>query len=215
MASRDSRTVQPSVTVPQMGPERLVTTAPEDDWVARLRAGDPLALDQLARSEAPRVARLLTSMLGPRADLEDLTQTVFLEACRAMPRFRGDGTLTSFVLGIAVRVARRAMRPSAWVRLRSREEPEPIATDDPERATFHGAQMRRLHATLAKIAPKKRVAFVLWAIEGMEVAAIAELTAASVPATKSRILYAQRELKRMAARDPYLRELLGGSDESR
>lgn len=198
-----------------MGPQQVVRTPAEDEWVVRLRAGDPVALDQLARTESARVARLLTSMLGPRADLEDLTQTVFLEACRALPRYRGEGSLTSFLLGIAVRVARRTMRPSAWVRLRAREAPEPVAADDPERATFHGTQLRRLHASLAKIAPKKRVAFVLWAIEGMEVPAIAQLTGASVPATKSRILYAQRELKKIAARDPYLRELLGGTDESR
>src|SRR5262245_18945940 len=112
---RDSGTVHRAATVPHMGPQEISTPAPEDPWFARLRAGDPAALDRLARDEAPRVARLLTSMLGPRADLEDLTQAVFLEACRSMPRFRGDGSITSFVLGIAVRVARRTMRPSAWV----------------------------------------------------------------------------------------------------
>ena len=58
-----------------------------DAWVARLRAGDPVALDRLARQEAPRVARLLYSMLGPHADMEDLVQNVFLEACRAMPTY--------------------------------------------------------------------------------------------------------------------------------
>lgn len=45
--------------------------------------------------------------------------------------------------------------------------------------------------------------------------AIAELMHASVPATKSRILYAQRELRKRASRDPYLRELVEGDSHVR
>jgi RNA polymerase sigma-70 factor (ECF subfamily) len=181
-----------------------------DPWVERLRAGDPVALERMAREESPRVVRLLGSMLGPRAELEDLVQTVFLEACRALPRFRGESTVSTFIGGITVRVARRAMRPSAWQRLRSTQEAEPVGTLDPERSAHAAAQIRRLHRALESIGPKKRVAFLLWALEGMEVPAIAELMQASVPATKSRIFYAQRELRRIAARDPQLRDVLGG-----
>jgi RNA polymerase sigma-70 factor (ECF subfamily) len=185
-----------------------------DPWVARLRQGDPVALERMAREELPRVGRLLGSMLGPRTDMEDLVQTVFLEACRAMPRFRGESTVSTFVGGIAVRVAKRAMRPSAWVRLRASAGPEPEANSDPERSAVGAAQLRRVHRALESIAPKKRIAFLLWALEGMDVPAIAELTEASVPATKSRIFHAQRELRRIATRDPALRELLsaGGGD---
>jgi RNA polymerase sigma-70 factor (ECF subfamily) len=186
-----------------------------DAWVARLRAGDPVALDRLARQESPRVARLLYSMLGPHADMEDLIQNVFLEACRAMPTYRGDGALSSFVAGIAVRVARRALRPTPWRTRRSELVAEPVAhSGDPERALRQAEQIRRLHRALNKIAPRKRIAFVLWALEGLDVPAIAKLTSASEAATKSRIFYAQKELKRMAERDPHLRELIGGGADA-
>ena len=187
-----------------------------DPWIARLRAGDPVALERLARQEAPRVARLLGSMLGPRQDMEDLVQTVFLEACRALPGFRGDSSVSTFIGAITVRVARRAMRPSAWLRRRVWEAPEPIAVSDPEQGAEQAAQLRHVRRALEAIAVKKRVAFLLWALEGMDVAAIATLTGASVPAVKSRIYYAQRELQQRAARDPHLRDLLkGGADGSR
>lgn len=189
--------------------------ASEDSFVARLRAGDPVALERLARQEAPRVARLLGSMLGARADIEDLVQTVFLEACRALPGFRGESAVSTFIGGITVRVARRALRPSAWVRRRSYEAPEPVTHANPETAAHQAAQLRRLHRALEAIAPKKRIAFLLWALEGLDVPAIAQLTDASVAATKSRIYYAQKELQRAAARDPHLRELVGGGDGAR
>lgn len=183
----------------------------DERWIAALRTGEPAALERLARSEAPRVAGLLRSLLGPRADIEDLVQTVFLETCRALPGFRGDSAVSSFVGGITVRVARRAMRPSAWTRLRGEWSREPAAHGDPEQAAQQSEQLRRVHAALERLSSKKRAAFLLWALEGLEVAAIAELMQASVPATKSRILYAQRELRQRAERDPYLRELVGRS----
>jgi RNA polymerase sigma-70 factor (ECF subfamily) len=208
MASRDSPGVQGSMSLEG-------ASAARDDFVDRLRAGDPDALERMAREEAPRVARLLGSILGPRAELEDLVQTVFLEACRALPRFRGDSSVSTFIGGITVRVARRAMRPSAWTRLRSTAPAEPVLTIDPEQSARASAQLRRLHRALSSIGDKKRVAFLLWSLEGMDVESIAELTDASVSATKSRIFHAQRELKRIASKDPALREVLEGGADGR
>jgi RNA polymerase sigma-70 factor, ECF subfamily len=185
-----------------------VASGSADPWIARLRAGDPEALERLARQEAPRVARLLGSLLGPRQDMEDLVQVVFLEACRALPGFRGDSAVSTFIGGITVRVARRALRPSAWLRRRVWDAPEPVAASDPERGAQEAEQLRHVRRALEAIAVKKRVAFLLWAVDGLDVAAIAELTGASVAATKSRIYYAQRELQQRAARDPALRDLL-------
>ena len=46
----------------------------------------------------------------------------------------------------------------------------------------------------------------------MDVASIAETMGASISATRSRIFYAQKELKARAAADPYLREFVEESD---
>jgi RNA polymerase sigma-70 factor (ECF subfamily) len=181
--------------------------------VARARAGDPDALQQIARAELPRVERLLRRLLGFRSDLEDLVQTVFLEMCRAFPGFRGDSAISTFVGGIAVRVARRAMRPSAWVRLRGpMPEDPPAGGERPEAKTVALEQLRRLDLALSKLSSEKRIAFVLWALEGEDVASIAQATGASVAATRSRIYYAQKELKALARSDPYLRDLVEGDD---
>jgi RNA polymerase sigma-70 factor (ECF subfamily) len=156
---------------------------------------------------------MLVRMLGPRADLEDWVQVVFLETCRSLPRYRGDSSISTFVTGIAIRVARRAMRPVAWFTRRSNVEVEPVASDDPERSAQDAEQLHHLHRALERIAPKKRIAFTLWALEGLDVPAIAELTGASVAATKSRIFHAQKELRAMVKRDRRLRDLLRGDDD--
>lgn len=213
----------PRATQDAVGPSAILCADPMQDRHAsvseesidRARAGDPAELQAIARRELPRVERMLRKLLGHRSDMDDLVQNVFLEMCRALPTFRGESTISTFVGGITVRVARRAMRPSAWFRFRSPMPEEPLPGNDrPDANAVAGEQLRRLHAALDKLSPDKRIAFVLWALEGKDVETIAELVSASVPATRSRIHYAQRELKAHAARDPYLRELLEDGDDA-
>jgi RNA polymerase sigma-70 factor (ECF subfamily) len=184
----------------------------EAELVSRAKAGDGYALGVIAERELPRVERLLGRILGPRDDLEDLVQNVFVELCRALPSFRGESKLSTFVGGITVRVARRALRPPAWVRRRG---PMPTTTpaDDrvsPERAAVARDRMRRVHEVLDRIKPKKRIALTLYAFEGMSPAEIAELTGTKEHTVRSRIWHARRELIAAARRDPVLRELVEG-----
>jgi DNA-directed RNA polymerase specialized sigma24 family protein len=65
---------------------------------------------------------------------------------------------------------------------------------------------------LEKVSVPKRMAFMLWAVEGMPVEQVAEAMQASVSATRSRIFYAQKAIKASAARDPYLRRWLDGGE---
>lgn len=174
---------------------------------------DAKQLDRLMREEMPRVERLLVRMLGRRSDLEDLVQNVFLEACRALPSFRKESSLSTFMGGLTVNVARRAMRPSWWQRHQAAwDETSTSPQPDPEHSTLSARQMQHVRRALERISPKKRIAFCLWALEGMDMQEIAELTGASVGATRSRVFHAQTELRAMAERDADLREALGKGD---
>lgn len=191
---------------------RLMAQRPEQDVVARACAGDPDALERIVRDQHPRVTRLLGRILGPREDLEDLVQTVFLETCRSLPRFRGDSTLSTFIGGITVKVAKRAMRPTAWIRRRGPMPEEPVATCvDPEDAAVGRSQLRRFRFLLENISKKKRIAFLLYEFEGMTVESIALHTGSSVHATRAQIYHARNELKALAAEDPHLRDIIGAT----
>ena len=215
-STRPARATQESVGQPEalyIGSVRERLSLSPSDSLERARAGDPGELETIARRELPRVERLLRRLLGPRADMEDLVQNVFVEMCRALPGFRGDSTVSTFVGGITVRIARRAMRPTAWARFRSpMPEHEPAGPHRTDESAVAAEQIRRLDAALRGISADKRIAFVLWAVEGKSVETIARMVGASVPATRSRIHYAQKELKALAATDPYLCDLLGATD---
>jgi RNA polymerase sigma-70 factor (ECF subfamily) len=192
--------------------DRNVAAQEELQWVRRAREGDARALDWLVRSQWERVERLLRRILGPRQDLEDLVQNTFLETLRALPSYRGESALSTFVAGIAVRVARRAMRPSLVIRksvpLEALVERGSAQSGGGEAQVQEAEALRRVRAILERVAEPKRVAFLLWALSGVETAEVAAIMGASVAATRSRIFYAQRELQRMSERDPYLQEWL-------
>lgn len=196
-----------------MMPMNEDTSSTEPKYDALLESaqrGDRRALDQLVRRELPHVRRLLRRWLGARHDLEDLVQIVFVEFCGALGKYRGDGgTVSGFVGGYAKMVALRAMHPPAWDRRKCELDFEPANDElDPQEAAVAREQVRRARSALTRISARKRDAFMLWAIEGKSTDEISRLTKASLPAVRSRIFYAQKELKRMANRDPYLRELL-------
>src|SRR5689334_533245 len=75
-----------------------------------------------------RVRRMLSRIVDPQ-DAEDLTQTVFANAAKALPTFRGDAEASTWLHRIAANVA------SDWLRSRATKEakltiPLPDAADD-------------------------------------------------------------------------------------
>jgi RNA polymerase sigma-70 factor (ECF subfamily) len=182
----------------------------EDTLAARAKAGDPAALRQLVEEQGPKVAGLLVRLLGARGDLEDLVQTVFLEMCRSLPRFRGKSNISTFIGGITVHVARRAMKGSAWQRRRSAWPEREPRSDDPSQEEIADARekLRRLHALLEEFSPEKRVAFLLWAVEGHPAEEVAALMGSTVFTARKRIYDVRRDLRKRAADDLYLRTLL-------
>jgi RNA polymerase sigma-70 factor (ECF subfamily) len=188
-----------------------VTIASEEDWIERARRGEAEALAWLVSAYSPRLQRLFLRVFGSRQDLEDLVQTTFLELLRALPGYRGESAFSTFLMGIAVRVGRRARRPARVVREAvelSRADEVRQDASPPDEHVRSAELLRRVHAILGEVAEPKRVAFLLWALEGLSPDAVAQAMDASLSATRSRIFYAQKELKAAAQRDPYLREWL-------
>lgn len=148
--------------------------------------------------------------LGVReADLTDLTQKVFLTAFTKLSEFEGRSQLSSWLFGIAQRVA-SDYRRSAFVR---RE----VATDGAHFDRYPGAvsdlveygdrtqRARAAEAILAKLPEEQRLVFTLYELEELSGEAIAELLEISVGTVRSRLRLARetfrREVKRLSLSD--------------
>lgn len=182
----------------------------ERELIAACLRGQPHAERELFRREYPRVHATVFRLLGHGRDVDDLVQETFVAAFRALPSFRGEAKLATWIDRIAVRIVFRHLRASG-----ARHQPlelvdEPITSDgsvDDRAAAREG--LRRLYEVLVSLSPDMRVAFALHAIDGRPIGEVARLVGASAIATKLRIWRARRELNRRAAQDPVLREVLG------
>jgi len=77
-------------------------TIDEETLVARARAGDRDAFGRLVDSHVDRVWTLVWRVLRHHEDTEDVVQEVFLAAWQALPGFRGEARLATWLQTIAV-----------------------------------------------------------------------------------------------------------------
>jgi RNA polymerase sigma factor (sigma-70 family) len=64
-----------------------------------------LTFEQLVRDHQSMVFRTLLRLTGSREHVDDLAQDVFLRLYRALPSFRGEALITTYLYRIAVNVA--------------------------------------------------------------------------------------------------------------
>jgi len=175
--------------------------APDDaELVAAAAAGDRGAFQALYRRHLRAVHRRLTAIVGPVTERDDLTQQVFLDLHRALPRFRGEARFSTFLHRIAINIAcehlerhgreRRRRAPLDEAQLERLVAP----AASPEARARHRQELAQVFALLEVLRPKQRIAFVLVAVEGLSLAEAGELLRASADTVKQRVLAARREL---------------------
>src|SRR5215475_1403520 len=88
----------------------VLDPADEADLIARCKADERAAHDELYYRFRRQVAGNLYRVLGDRVDLDDLVQEVFVIAFRGLERFRGDARLSTWLYRICVNVALGRLR---------------------------------------------------------------------------------------------------------
>jgi RNA polymerase sigma-70 factor (ECF subfamily) len=180
----------------------------EDRLIARAGAGETSAFRELYEHHRADVARLVYRMLGPRSDMEDVIQEVFVQVYKSLRDFRGQSKFSTWLHRVTVNVVlmyRRAAKsrpvfadePAADSAVRSAD----IAPDeDAERRE----RVRAFGRLLDRLADKKRIVFVLHELEGIAPGEIAKIVGAPVLTVRTRLFYARRELEAMLADEPAL-----------
>lgn len=160
---------------------------PEPSTVERARTGDTAAFEDLVRMYLPDAYRLACHLLRDPHAAEDVTQDAFLNAYRALPRFRGDAKFSTWLFRIvhncAVETQRSAERRR---RLTLSQEPPTVTTDPGLRVALRNA-IDALPADL-------RHAFVVIEVFGFTYPEASGVLRVPVGTLKSRMHRARREL---------------------
>ena len=191
------------------------------------RLGDAQLVQAIARGEREAlgwvwdrysglVRGVLFGALGRDSAIEDLLQEVFLALFRGAAQIREGAALKGYLVGVAVRLAAlelRRRKVRRWVGLSSHPEGElpdvPVAPQDSE-----GRQsLAALHRVLDALSSRRRLAFVLRHVQGMEVLEVADALGISESTARRELGKAQQQLSALARREPALASYLKEVDD--
>jgi RNA polymerase sigma-70 factor (ECF subfamily) len=162
----------------------------ELELATRAAHGDGAAMEAIMRRHNRTLYRAARSILKSESEAEDAVQEAYVRAYQALPGFRGEANLGTWLTRIAVNEAlvrlRRKRRDDNVVAFGGAFDPDSTAgagADGPEGGMMRGELRSLLERHIDKLPAAFRVVFVLRALEEMsvdEVAASLDIPPATV-----------------------------------
>lgn len=182
---------------------------PDLEAMARLRAGDDLALNEIMNRWTVRVSTYLIRYVGNEADAADLTQETFVAVYRARLSYRPSARFSTWLFGIATNQARQRLR---WRRRHpeialemdreaNREEhPSLVQGRTPGHDVLQNERARAVRAAVLDLPDDLREAVTLFEYEDLSHAEIAAIAGCSAKAVETRLYRARQQLRESLAK---------------
>ena len=191
-------------------PKALASAAAAPAGIAREE------FEVIVRTHQQRIYRVLLGLLRDPEAADTLTQECFLRAYRNRKTFRGEASVGTWLVRIAVNLARdhgRSRKIAFWRRLLGEAKPEEAASEadqmadpraSPERTLAAREELQAVWLAVDTLSPQQRAAFVLRFVEEMtleEVAAAMALEVGTVKAHLARAVGAVRKRVKESRKD--------------
>ena len=171
------------------------------ELVRKSQYGDKAAFEQLVIRHQDLVFSLAYKLTGNREMANDVAQEAFIRAWKAIEKFRGDSTFSTWIYRITVNTAwtlrKKAKKHNT---LNIDDTYEPIVIDekkDPELVAINSDLSSVLINALDKIPIEQRIIVELKNIEGRSHKEIADYLDISVTAAKVRLHRAHQKLRQI------------------
>lgn len=189
----------------------------EAAMLARLRAKDEAAFDELVDAAAGRMLSVARKMMSTEADAEDAVQDAFLSAFKSLDRFDGRSKLTTWLHQITVNACLMKLRSKRRRPEKSMDAllPEFVADGhqkEPQKrwhAEGSGGieqdEVRALvRSRIEELPEQYRVVLVLRDVEGLDTEETAAVLGVTLDTVRTRLHRARQALKTLL--DPYFAE---------
>lgn len=142
----------------------------DEELLDRARAGEDRAFGLLVERYEGVVATTVIGMLGPGDEAEDVGQETFIRFHRALDRFRGESSLTTYLTRIAINLSltaiRRRKRWSDRFKGSTMAAARVSSTDDPETELDRRMRAEWLRGGIDRLSAEHRAVVVLRMIDG-------------------------------------------------
>ena len=169
----------------------------ERELLERIAAGDRLAMQKFYFAFHRRLNRFLSRTLRRPDQVEEIINDAMLIVWRQAREFRGESRVSTWLMGIAYRLALKRLKREQgrrWLPLR--EESERSVTEAAHDAGAAQREQREwITAALATLPAAQRLAIELAYFMGYSCEEIAEITECPVNTVKTRLFHAREQLR--------------------
>ena len=200
------------MVLPGVPPTESDDAASERSLVARLKAGEDAAFEELVRAHGPRMLAVARRFLPQEADAQDALQDALVNVVRAVHTFDCNSRLTTWLHRVVVNAALMRIRSRSRRSERCMEAGAVEVASQPRgRAAWawsasdllSKAELREIvREEIARLPEPHRVVLMLRDVEGLELREIASLVDAGLTTVKMRLHHGRRALR--AALEPRL-----------
>ncbi len=171
--------------------------------VARARNGDTEAFSQLVRKHSARTRRLVQRLVRNDADVDDVLQTVFIEAFRSIRNFDGRACFSTWLSRIAIRMSAR-LASGTPLEVIPVEESDVISVGmGPDQIADAREGSARLDRLVAELPVTQQQAFVLNVMDERSAESTATVLQTTASAIRVRVFKARQALTRRMRSDTW------------
>lgn len=171
----------------------------QDEHIINLcREGEyELAFNCIVEIYSERIYIHIRRLLCSHEDTDDLLQDVFIKIWSALPGFRGDSRLYTWIYRIATNMTLNRLRKLRLENVISYDAAGNILAGriDEDRYFSGTALQRELHKAIQKLPEKQRIVFNMRYFDEMKYEDISEITGTSVGALKASYHHAYNKIK--------------------
>jgi len=164
--------------------------------VLACQGGEREAFDRLVERYQREVYRLCYRYVNDHHDANDLAQDVFLKAYRAISKFRGDSSFSTWIYRIAVNTC---LNFRAARRVQSEELPEHLPDGSPGATARmeEEERSRKVRQAVSRLPEKQRATLILKIYHDLTHEEVAGILGASVGTVKANLFHALGNLRKM------------------
>ena len=172
--------------------------------------GDAYAFEQLMRRHESRMYSVALRMCGNREDAQDCVQDAMLRIYRALDRFKGQSSFSTWVYRITMNTCldelrRRKVRASTSLDTLLESGWSPTDENDtPERHAIDTERKGALEKAIGSLPEDMRSAIVLREMQGLSYEEISDVLSVNVGTIKSRISRGREQLRQLITGQPEL-----------